>query len=192
MQFLVSPGQVILSAAVCVLSILPSTMVQAEGPQLPVSVDVSAKVELSAKADVSFETSHVRKIAAKDVACLADAIYFEARGEPLKGQEAVAQVVINRASSGHYPRSICGVVYQNQHRRNACQFSFACDGKAEVKNEVTAWRKAQRIAREMTSGKSKVPALVKATHYHATYVKPRWAGKMKKLATIGAHVFYED
>ena len=131
-------------------------------------------------------------VSSKDVGCLADAIYFEARGEPEMGQEAVAQVILNRAASGVYPKSVCGVVYQNQHRRNACQFSFACDGKPEVKNEAKAWRRAQRIAREMADGTKQVPALQTATHYHATYVKPRWASKLKKLETIGRHVFYRE
>lgn len=129
---------------------------------------------------------------ASDESCLAEAIYFEARGEPETGQEAVAQVILNRAASGKYPRSVCGVVYQGKNRRNACQFSFACDGKPEVKREAKAWQRAKDIAKAMVSGKRQVSALETATHYHATYVKPRWAGKMKKLSTIGSHVFYED
>ncbi len=79
--------------------------------------------------------------------CLANAIYFEARSEPVRGQMAVAQVVVNRAFSGFYPNDICGVVYQNAHRRLACQFTFACDGKSKVINERGHWARANRIAK---------------------------------------------
>lgn len=141
---------------------------------------------------VEAEKAKAAVVSAKEVTCLADAIYFEARGEPETGQEAVAQVILNRAASGHYPKSVCGVVYQNKNRRNACQFSFACDGKPEVKSEKKAWIKAERIAQKMASGEKQVATLQTATHYHATYVKPRWASKMQKLSTIGSHIFYRE
>ena len=165
----------ILPAVVCALSII-STQVQARDPDL-------AEAEKAAAA---------QKLSAKDESCLADAIYFEARGEPEKGQEAVAQVILNRATSGKYPKSVCGVVYQGKSKRNACQFSFACDGKPETKKEKKAWERARTIAKAMATGEKQVSSLETATHYHATYVKPRWASKMKKLSTIGGHVFYED
>ena len=78
--------------------------------------------------------------------CLTTAIYFEARGEPDIGQAAVAQVVLNRVKSERYPKSVCGVVYQNSRARNRCQFSFACDGKSDVPREAAAWRKARETA----------------------------------------------
>jgi spore germination cell wall hydrolase CwlJ-like protein len=86
--------------------------------------------------------------------CLAEAIYFESRGEPEMGQLAVAQVVLNRVMSGLYPNSVCGVVYQNAHRFNACQFSYACDGIPDRVNDRTAWDKAIRIAADALSGRS--------------------------------------
>jgi spore germination cell wall hydrolase CwlJ-like protein len=132
------------------------------------------------------------KVPPKELECLAEAVYFEARGEPVTGQRAVAQVVLNRAASGTYPSSICGVVYQNQGRRNACQFSFACDGKPEAKNETRAWRKAQAVARQVASGEMETPVLKTATHYHASYVQPAWAAKMTRLSKIGLHVFYRE
>lgn len=138
------------------------------------------------------EALKAKAVSAQDETCLAEAIYFEARGEPDHGQKAVAQVIVNRAGSGDYPASICGVVYQNQHKRNACQFSFACDGKPEVRNEAAAWHKAKRIAKAVASGVDRPADLLLATHYHATYVKPRWARKMKRLSTIGRHVFYRE
>lgn len=122
--------------------------------------------------------------------CLAEAIYFEARGEPLEGQYAVAQVVINRVRSGYYPDTICGVVYQNKQRRNACQFSFACDRIADRVNNRYAWSIATRIARDVTEGGAWLTEVGDSTHYHATYVRPRWIRDMVKLDTIGRHIFY--
>jgi spore germination cell wall hydrolase CwlJ-like protein len=129
---------------------------------------------------------------ARDLECLAEAVYFEARGESDKGQRAVAQVVVNRAGSNTFPKSICGVVYQNQNRRNACQFSFACDGRPDVKSEAAAWRKAKTIARQIASGEMVTAVLRTATHYHANYVEPGWAKKMTRLSTIGNHIFYRE
>jgi len=122
--------------------------------------------------------------------CLAEAIYFEARGEPVEGQYAVAQVVMNRARSGYYPNTVCGVVYQNKTWRNACQFSFACDRIPDRVNNVYAWRLATRIARDVTEGGAWLPEVGSSTHYHATYVRPRWIRDMVKLDKIGRHIFY--
>lgn len=122
--------------------------------------------------------------------CLAEAIYFEARGEPVEGQYAVAQVVMNRARSGYYPNTVCGVVYQNKTWRNACQFSFACDRIPDRVNNVFAWRLATRIARDVTEGGAWLPEIGSSTHYHATYVRPRWIRDMVKLDKIGRHIFY--
>jgi spore germination cell wall hydrolase CwlJ-like protein len=137
--------------------------------------------------------SKVRKLAADPGAqkCLATAIYFEARGEPKRGQTAVAQVILNRASTKGFPKSICEVVYQGSKRKTGCQFSFTCDKIPDKIREKKAWAKAEKVAREVLKGKTLLPELIKATHYHATYVKPRWAPKMKKLAKIGVHIFYD-
>ncbi len=129
--------------------------------------------------------------AAREERCLAEAIYFESRSEPEEGQAAVAQVVLNRAQSGLYPTSICGVVYQNRHRRNACQFSFACEGKALRITEPGPWATATRIARDVLDGKTYVSDVGASTHYHANYVKPRWARALKKMDVIGSHIFYK-
>ena len=72
---------------------------------------------------------------AKAEKCLANAVYFESRGESVRGQIAVAQVVMNRVFSPFYPNDVCGVVYQNAHRHNACQFTFACDGIPDIVTE---------------------------------------------------------
>lgn len=122
--------------------------------------------------------------------CLAIAIYFEARGESEQGQKGVAQVILNRVEAESYPDSICGVVYQNQQKRNACQFSFACDGKPERTTEREAWHEAQAVADEVLNGRNLVQSVRTATHYHANYVRPYWAPKLKRLSKIGRHIFY--
>jgi len=128
---------------------------------------------------------------ARENRCLAEAIYFEARGESGEGQAAVAQVVLNRVSSGLYPATICGVVYQNRWHYNACQFSFACEGKSLRIDEPDAWRQAVRIAGEVTNGKTYVYDIGGSTHFHANYVRPRWARRLEKMDVIGHHIFYK-
>lgn len=132
-----------------------------------------------------------KKYSEKELWCLATAIYFEARGETYRGQVAVAQVVMNRVSHKLYPATICGVVFQNQHKRNACQFSFACDGIPERVTEQKAWAQAQQIANEVVSGREYIADVGHSTHYHATYVYPHWAPRMQKNTKIGLHIFYQ-
>ncbi len=127
---------------------------------------------------------------AKQERCLTNAIYFESRGEPERGQMAVAQVVMNRVFSPYYPLTVCGVVYQNVHKRNACQFTFACDNVRDVVTEPEAWETAKRISRDTLDGKIWLPEIGKATHYHATYVSPWWKRTMTKYKTLGIHIFY--
>jgi len=122
--------------------------------------------------------------------CLANAVYFESRGEAVRGQIAVAQVVLNRTFSGYYPNDVCGVVYQNAHRHLACQFTFACDGIPDVITEAEAWERAKRIAKATLDGKIWLPEIGKATHYHAYWVHPWWVRTMRKLTRIGVHTFY--
>jgi hypothetical protein len=128
---------------------------------------------------------------ARENRCLAEAIYFEARGESGEGQAAVAQVVLNRVSSGLYPATICGVVYQNRRHYNACQFSFACKGKSPRIDEPDAWRQAVRVAGEVTNGQTYVSDIGGSTHFHANYVRPRWARRLEKMDVIGHHIFYK-
>jgi spore germination cell wall hydrolase CwlJ-like protein len=122
--------------------------------------------------------------------CLTQAIYFEARNEPARGQQAVAQVVLNRVFSPYYPKDVCSVVYQNAHRHLSCQFTFACDGKPESVNERGAWARANRIAKQTLDAKVWLPEVNKATHYHAAYVRPNWIRDMKVMVRYGLHTFY--
>jgi spore germination cell wall hydrolase CwlJ-like protein len=127
---------------------------------------------------------------AKAEKCLANAVYFEARGEPVRGQIAVAQVVMNRVFSPFYPNDVCGVVYQNANRHNACQFTFACDGIPDIVTEPDAYERAKRIASDMLDGKLWMPEVAKSTHYHAFWVHPDWVNEMKKVYKLGVHAFY--
>lgn len=137
-----------------------------------------------------FKTPVSKKVAQKQLWCLATAVYFEARGEGYRGQVGVAQVVMNRVNHKAYPSTICGVVFQNQSRRNACQFSFACDGIPERVSDKKSWAQAEEIASKVTGGTLYLTEVANATHYHANYVYPRWAPRLKKVTRIGAHIFY--
>jgi spore germination cell wall hydrolase CwlJ-like protein len=130
------------------------------------------------------------KARAKAEKCLTAAIYFEARGESIRGQIAVAQVVLNRVFSGYYPNTVCGVVYQNASHHLACQFTFACDGIREVVREPDAWERARKIAAESLDGKLWLPQVGKATHYHAYWVHPSWVHEMNRMYRLGVHTFY--
>ena len=130
------------------------------------------------------------KSRAKSEKCLAEAVYFEARGEAVRGQIAVAQVVMNRTFSGFYPNTVCGVVYQNKHRHLACQFTFACDNNPDVMREPDMWDRAKKIAKAMLDGQLWLPEVAKSTHYHAYWVRPSWVAEMKKMYKFGVHTFY--
>ena len=130
------------------------------------------------------------KSRAKSEKCLAEAVYFEARGEAVRGQIAVAQVVLNRAFSGKYPETVCGVVYQNKHRHLACQFTFACDNNKDVIREPDMWERAKKIAKAMLDGQLWLPEVDKSTHYHAYWVRPSWVNEMRKMYKTGVHTFY--
>ncbi len=121
--------------------------------------------------------------------CLTEALYFEARGESLLGQIAVAEVILNRVSTDLYPDSVCGVVRQGEQNRNGCQFSYKCDGKAEHIRDPGKFEELGKIAWLMLQGGPRT-VTGNATHYHATWVTPRWARKLERTARIGSHIFY--
>ena len=123
--------------------------------------------------------------------CLTEALYFEARGENLVGQVAVAEVILNRVDSKSYPNSVCGVIQQGQSKRNGCQFSFICDGKVEHIGDRKAYDELGKVAWVMLQGKPRI-LTGKATHYHATSVQPRWAKRLVRTARIGDHIFYRQ
>ena len=143
----------------------------------------------AATTDAGVEMAPAADITDKDEHCLATAIYFEARGESEKGQAAVAEVILARTRTPGRPKTVCGVVYEGSNRKSGCQFSFTCDRASDVVRDQSQWAVARRIAEDViTSG---VESLVNgATFYHATYVKPRWARSMVRVAQIGSHIFY--
>lgn len=121
--------------------------------------------------------------------CMTSAIYYEAGSESVDGQRAVAQVILNRVRHPAYPKTICGVVYQGSRQSTGCQFTFTCDGSLARGASRAGWMTARRIAEEALSGATFAPVGL-ATNYHADYVFPRWAPRLIKNASIGAHIFY--
>jgi spore germination cell wall hydrolase CwlJ-like protein len=126
---------------------------------------------------------------AKALRCLTEAVYYEAGFEPLAGQQAVAQTVLNRLRHAGYPKSICGVVYEGAARSTGCQFSFTCDGALAREPNPTLWATAETVARQALNGFVMKDVGI-ATHYHADYVAPYWAPTLVKLRQVGQHIFY--
>ncbi|UWR25322.1 cell wall hydrolase [Sulfitobacter sp. S223] len=121
--------------------------------------------------------------------CLAEALYFEARGETVKGQFAVAEVIRNRVKSARFPNSYCAVINQGTGKKHQCQFSYTCDGRAEVIAEHAAYARVAKVARATIDGRS--PDITNgATFYHTTAVRPSWARKFTNTARFGVHLFY--
>jgi len=158
---------------------LVAASAELRGPQgLPANIDPDA-AHMAAAAPTH----------ARELDCLAQAVYFEARGESPRGQQAVATVVMNRVKNPNFPKTVCAVVYQGSTHHNGCQFSFACDGQAERVVEHTAWDRARAIAARTLSG-FVLRDVGSATHFHTTGVDPEWGGKMLRVAQVGLHVFY--
>jgi hypothetical protein len=127
--------------------------------------------------------------------CLAQAIYHEARGESRVGQLAVANVIVNRARSGKFPETLCGVIYQNADKgQYRCQFTFACDGRADTPGERSAWKRssalAQQVYAEFALGEQLGALPGSALYYHTTAVSPSWSKTYNAVAEIGSHIFY--
>lgn len=123
--------------------------------------------------------------------CMAEALYFEARGESVEGQFAVAEVILNRVDNSRFPDTICGVVNQGSGRgKYNCQFTYTCDGKLEVISEERAWAQVGKVAR-LSMQLDERPLTHGATFYHTNYVNPSWASKFPRTATIGVHHFYK-
>ena len=166
------------------LQLAPAIGGDANGPshRLPARPSRGSSFKYKGESQAEFEERERR--------CLSTAIYFEARGEPLQGQIAVGQVIMNRVRSPQFPETICGVVYQGQ-MAPGCQFSFACDGKTDTPKNDSHWALAQKLARQITSGEVWLPEIGYSTFYHADYVSPYWKSTMNKINSIGRHIFYK-
>ncbi|MBV9510497.1 MAG: cell wall hydrolase [Caulobacteraceae bacterium] len=125
----------------------------------------------------------------RDLDCLADAVYYEARGETSAGQAAIAQVVLNRVRHPAFPKTVCGVVFQGAQAGDTCQFSFACDGSMNKPREETAWKRARAVAAHALAG-FVMPSVGDATHFHVAGFDPGWGPRLLRVAQIGLHVFY--
>jgi spore germination cell wall hydrolase CwlJ-like protein len=147
----------------------------------------AAKPAVQPTFDEAWLASLARPTTGPELSCLATAVYFEARGESVKGQAAVAEVVLNRAESGLFPSSICGVVKQSGN--GGCQFSFACDGKSDRIRDKAAWDAALRIAGAMMAGAPRT-LTDGATYFHTPAVRPDWSRRFERTAKIGYHIFY--
>ena len=115
--------------------------------------------------------------------CLAQAIYFESRGEPLDGQIAVAEVVLNRRDSATFPRTVCGVTHQG------CQFSYICDGNSDTMRSGVAKERSEKLASLMLAGRPR-SLTDGALYFHTRSVRPDWSRRFARTTTIGHHMFY--
>jgi spore germination cell wall hydrolase CwlJ-like protein len=160
----------------------------------PAPAAAAAKPVLSANPPAPPFRLQARATAERQAAvrCLAEAIYFEAGFQPLEGQRAIAQVILNRVREKEFPDTVCGVVFEGAHRHTGCQFSFACDGslhrRPPTEDELSS---AETIARQALSGYV-VRAVGTATHYHNDKVEPYWRDALVKTAQIGDHIFYRS
>jgi hypothetical protein len=128
---------------------------------------------------------------ARAVECLTLAIAYEAGNESTEGQQAVAEVILNRVRDPRFPKSVCGVVFAGSARRTGCQFTFTCDGSLRRPLSERRFRSARAVAETVIDGRA--PAIVPGvTHYHADYVNPYWAPGLIRFTKIGAHIFYRS
>lgn len=150
--------------------------------QLPASVEVTASPVALARAHRAAESE-----------CLAEVMYYEARGEGIDGEKAVVEVVLQRTKNSDYPETVCGVVYDGaESDRHDCQFSFACDGSVRRPRDAETWTRVRVLAERIMTGAVKLSGIThNATAYHSVDVAPSWAGDMIQTAQIGNHVFYK-
>lgn len=150
------------------------------------SRDAAALRDLAAYDLLHFDS---REFQRKELDCLAEAVYYEARSENVRGQIAVAEVVMNRVNDPHFPKTVCGVVYQGRYRMTGCQFTFTCDGSIRHRPRGPSWERARAVALHVQMGLAK-PVTNNATHYHAGYVSPYWSAGLVSTGAIGEHIFY--
>jgi spore germination cell wall hydrolase CwlJ-like protein len=151
--------------------VLLFAVLAAHGQQAPIEQQEQAQAEQVDQAEIN---------------CLGQALYYEARGEGIKGQEAVAEVILQRAKSGRHPDTVCGVVHEPH------QFSYLYDGSLKRKRDEKAWKAANDLAERIIRGEIVTNYTRSAMFYHATYVRPRWASAMTRSAQVGNHVFYQQ
>lgn len=168
-------------------------------PQAPAAdADVAVAAPAAAETVAAATASPLAELAAQAVPagdsewhCLTEALYFEARGESLRGVFAVAEVILNRVDSPSYPNSVCGVVNQGTGGLYQCQFTYTCDGRSDAVSDQSSWNRVGQVARAMLDGAPRT-LTGGATHYHTRAVNPSWANRFPRTAEIGAHLFYRQ
>lgn len=181
-------GALVAAVSFVILGIAPlvganlfaETFTQVFSPGTPAVAAVEAPVEVAGA-----------RLAAESQ-CLAEAMYYEARGEGIEGQQAVAEVVLQRTRNRNYGNTVCEVVYEGVERgRLDCQFSFACDGSLKRRREPAVWQDTKLLAEKIMTGQVKLANRTQqAIAYHSTDVRPFWSASMFRTAQIGNHIFY--
>jgi hypothetical protein len=195
----------VLATAGAAFAYSPSTdkMPVARGPMVALTLDAPDAFVPTARPSVLPATVRVIAVPVVDqvsavasvidnaqTQCLAEAMYYEARGEGVRGEKAIAEVVFNRMRSGLYPRSVCGVVHEGAGIEGGCQFSFTCNGEMLATKSRHDWVRARVLAAAIVSGVIKLDGQTDgAISYHATYVDPDW-GNLVRTVQIGNHIFY--
>jgi spore germination cell wall hydrolase CwlJ-like protein len=172
---------------------LPATAVEADGFDVPSRIQntLAPRRPAEIRYDAAFLETLPKPAGGEAFRCLAEALYFEARGEEVKGIFAVAEVILNRVDSPNYPDTVCDVVYQGTGRLFQCQFTYSCDGRKETISEKRAYEKVAKVARLMLDGAPRT-LTEGATHYHTKSVRPRWSRVYPRTTTIGYHIFYRQ
>ena len=169
--------------------------VQLPKAAVPVRVAAVEPVEATVASDAIQASPSAVELAmvkfAGEQRCLAEAMYYEARGEGVEGQEAIAEVIFHRMHRRGYPGSICGVVYQGMDDAPACQFSFACNGEMRRPKVAHDWTRAKLLAAKILSGYMTLSNVTGgATSFHAVDVEPDWSSSLERTVQIGNHIFY--
>jgi spore germination cell wall hydrolase CwlJ-like protein len=191
-----SRSDAVLIAALAIILATASAAIGSAMTYRPYTANIHAATTLVAKEPVHVVTATGQDSISTELLaehrCLAEVLYYEARGEGRQGQQAIAEVVFHRMNTGNYGHSICAVVYEGAGHPG-CQFTFTCNGDLTKAKEGSAWRESEALAAEILTGE--VPlrnATAGATNFHAVTVTPEWADTMKQTTQIGNHLFYRD
>ncbi len=154
----------------------------------PAADPMLRRASLSTPSASSLRLDHALD-ASRDLDCLTQAVYYEARGEGRDGMKAVAQVVLNRVRHPAFPKTVCGVVFQGAARSSGCQFSFTCSGVMRGRVNRAAWNRSRDVATKALSGQV-FASVGSATHFHTTGVAPGWRNSLVQVSQVGQHLFY--
>jgi hypothetical protein len=185
---------ILLASVIVALAETAGDPVVAAPPARPVTIELNKsfrRLVLPGPISRDGSAGDALKQLAAEQRCLADVIYFEARGESEDGQRAVAEVILHRLADGGHGHTICNVAYQGADRA-FCQFTFACNGSVDQPKAAEPWRAAQVLAARLLAGEVPANATDGATYYHAASVHPSWASGKLRVAEIGNHIFYRD